>query len=131
MKREHAKQLRKLIEQTAVNLTDEEALTGIELFPVWKEDEAYQTGDRVRYSDTLYKCLQSHTAQPSWKPSEAVSLWVRVDDPSIEFPAWIQPVGAADAYPKGAKVSHLEKHWISDVDSNVWEPGVYGWSEEV
>ena len=21
------------------------------------------------------------------------------------------------------------KHWTSDVDSNVWEPGVYGWTE--
>jgi hypothetical protein len=128
MNREHAKQLRKLIEQTAVNLTDEEALTGIELFSVWKEGGAYQTGDRVRYSDTLYKCLQDHTAQADWKPSEAVSLWVRVDDPSIEFPAWIQPVGAQDAYPKGAKVSHLEKHWISDVDNNVWEPPTM-WTE--
>ena len=129
MKREHAKRLRALIEQTAVNLTDEEALTGIELFPVWNASASYQTGDRVRYEDTLYKCLQTHTAQADWKPSEAVSLWVRVDDPAIEFPAWRQPVGAQDAYPKGAKVSHLEKHWISDVDSNVWEPSVYGWTE--
>lgn len=129
MNREHAKRLRALIEQTAVNLTDSEALTGIELFPVWKEDGTYQTGDRVRCEDTLYRCLQDHTAQADWKPSEAVSLWVRVDDPSIEFPAWIQPMGAQDAYPKGAKVSHNGKHWISDVDSNVWEPSVYGWSE--
>lgn len=128
MNREHAKRLRALIEQTAVNLTDEEALTGIELFPKWDDSKAYQTGDRVRYEDTLYKCLQNHDAQPSWKPSDAPSLWVRVDDPSVEFPAWIQPVGAEDAYPKGAKVSHLEKHWISDVDGNVWEPPTM-WSE--
>ena len=40
-----------------------------------------------------------------------------------------QPTGAQDAYAKGAKVSHNGKHWISDVDNNVWEPGVYGWSE--
>lgn len=128
MKREHARQLRKLIEKTAVNLTDIEALSGIELFPVWKEDGAYQTGDRVRYEDTLYRCLQDHTAQADWKPSEAVSLWVRIDDPAIEFPAWIQPTGAQDAYAKGAKVSHNGKHWVSDVDSNVWEPPTM-WSE--
>lgn len=129
MKREHARRLRALIEQTSVNLTDEEALTGIELFPVWKADGVYSVGDRVRYEDTLYKCLQNHTAQADWKPSEAVSLWVRVDDPGIEFPEWIQPVGAADAYPMGAKVSHNGKHWISVVDNNVWMPGVYGWDE--
>ena len=37
--------------------------------------------------------------------------------------------GAHDAYEKGYKVSHNEKHWISDVDGNVWEPGVYGWTQ--
>lgn len=126
---EKARQLRKLIEQTAVNLSDEDALNGVELFPKWNETASYEVGDRVQYEGTLYKCLQAHTAQADWEPSEAVSLWVRVDDPSVEFPAWIQPVGAQDAYPKGAKVSHLEKHWISDVDNNVWEPSVYGWTE--
>ena len=27
------------------------------------------------------------------------------------------------------KVTHNGKTWVSDVDSNVWESGVYGWSE--
>ena len=48
---------------------------------------------------------------------------------AIEFPEWRQPTGAHDAYSKGDKVSHNGKHWVSDVDGNVWEPGVYGWSE--
>lgn len=126
--REKARQLRKLIEKASASLDDEQALTGIELFPKWKADGSYQTGDRVRYEETLYKCLQSHTAQADWKPSVAVSLWVRVDDPSIEYPAWIQPTGAHDAYAKGAKVSHKEKHWISDIDANVYEPPTM-WTE--
>ncbi len=129
MKRSKAIQLRKLIEKASVNLSDEDALTGVELFPVWKSDAIYQTGDRVQFEGTLYKCLQNHNAQADWMPSEAVSLWVRVDDPSIEFPQWIQPTGAHDAYAKGAKVSHKDKHWISDIDANVYEPSVYGWSE--
>lgn len=29
----------------------------------------------------------------------------------------------------GDKVSHHEARWISDIDNNVWEPSVYGWSE--
>lgn len=129
MKREHAKRLRALIEQTAVNLTDEEALTGIELFPKWNDSAKYVAGNRVRYNDILYKCLQDHTAQSNWIPSESPSLWVRVDDPSIEYPEWIQPIGSTDAYPKGAKVTHENKRWASDVDNNAWEPGVYGWTE--
>lgn len=42
---------------------------------------------------------------------------------------WKQPEGAHDAYKKGAEVSHKGSVWTSDVDNNVWEPGVYGWTE--
>lgn len=125
----HARKLRKAIEKTAVTLTDSEAYDVAELFPMWKVDTAYQTGDRVQYEGKLYKCLQAHTSQADWTPSTAVSLWVEVADPSIEFPDWVQPTGAHDAYMSGDKVSHNEKHWISEADNNIWEPGVYGWRE--
>lgn len=106
------------------------ALSAKDLYPDWREDAHYTTSDRVRYADALYKCLQSHTAQPTWTPADAPSLWVRIDDPVIEWPDWIQPTGSTDAYPMGAKVSHNGSHWTSTVDGNVWEPGVYGWEEE-
>ncbi len=126
--REQAYKLRALIEKASASLTDTDAIEAPELFPKWTLKE-YAVGDRVRYEDTLYKCLQAHTAQTDWTPDVAVSLWVRVDDPSIEYPEWRQPVGATDSYFKGSKCTHNGKRWISDVDSNVWEPGVYGWSE--
>lgn len=44
-----------------------------------------------------------------------------------EWPEWIQPTGAHDAYTKNAKVSHKSKKWVSTTDANVWEPGVSGW----
>lgn len=125
----HARKLRKMIEKTAVTLTDSEAYDVAELFPMWKVDTEYAVGDRVQYESTLYKCLTAHTSQSTWTPTDSPSLWVRVDDPSVEFPEWIQPTGAVDSYAKDSKVSHNEKHWISDVDNNVWEPGVYGWDE--
>ena len=125
----HARKLRKMIEKTSVNLTDSEAFDVAELFPMWKTDTAYQTGDRVQFESKLYKCLQGHTSQADWIPSTAVSLWVEVADPSVEWPEWKQPVGAVDSYSKGSKVSHNSKHWTSDYDNNVWEPGVYGWTE--
>lgn len=43
---------------------------------------------------------------------------------------WKQPEGAHDAYKKGAEVSHKGSVWTSDVDNNVWEPGVYGWTKK-
>ena len=124
-----ARLLRKAIEKTAITLTDSEAYDVAELFPMWKVDTAYQTGDRVQYEGKLYKCLQGHTSQADWIPTEAGSLWVEVADPSIEWPEWVQPVGSTDAYAKNSKVSHNNKHWISDTDNNVWEPGIYGWTE--
>ena len=127
--REKARLLRKLIERMSAELPDSDAFDAAELFPMWALKD-YAVGDRVQYNGLLYKCLQSHTAQADWTPDVSVSLWVRVDDPSIEWPEWRQPTGAQDAYAKGAKVSHNDKHWISDVDNNVWEPGGYGWSEQ-
>ena len=127
---QRAKQTMERYRQTAATSTDEGALKSPELFPVWNaQGVIYAAGDRVRYDDLLYKCLTEHTSQESWAPNVSPSLWVRIDDPAIEWPQWRQPTGATDAYSKGAKVSHKEKHWVSDVDANTWEPGVYGWTE--
>ena len=50
---------------------------------------------------------------------------------TYKYPAWVQPTGAHDAYTIGARVSHNGKKWLNEVyDSNVWEPGVFGWVEE-
>ena len=126
----HLEKLRSLIIKSSASLSDTDALEAVELFAVWSGDSVdYAVGDRASYNDTLYKCLTAHTSQSTWTPDVSPSLWVRVDDPSVEWPEWVQPVGATDAYPMGAKVSHNDKHWISNVDANVWEPGVYGWTE--
>ena len=129
MKQAHAYKIKEMMHKASASLSDSDALEAVELFAVWATDTDYEVGDRVSYNGTLYKCLTAHTSQSTWTPPDSPSLWVRVDDPSIEWPEWIQPVGSTDAYAKGAKVSHTGKHWISDVDGNVWEPGVYGWTE--
>lgn len=101
----------------------------VELFAPWVYPTDYKTGNLRRYNGRLYKCISDHTSQADWAPDVAVSLWVPTSDPAEEWPAWSQPVGAHDAYNTGDKVSHNGKHWTSDVDSNVWAPGVYGWTE--
>lgn len=127
---EEAVQIMSRYRTAASGTTDEKAILAPELFDRWNaESVAYAVGDRVRYGDLLYKCLTAHTSQESWTPDAAPSLWVRIDDPAIEWPEWRQPQGSTDAYAKGAKVSHNGKRWISDLDANVWEPGVSGWTE--
>lgn len=120
MTREHALKLRDLIVRASASLTDEDALNGIELYPIWKPNTKYELGDRRREDGILYKCIQPHTSQEDWKPSQTKALWVVVS--LEEFPEWVQPTGAHDAYSKGDKVSHNGKHWQSNVDGNVWEP---------
>ena len=127
MTRAKAKQLRQLIEQLAVTLDDETALTGVELFPMWAIGMAYATGDRVQHGGTLYKCVQAHTSQADWTPDATPALWVVV---SIdEYPEWVQPIGSTDAYNKGDIVSYNGKLYRSTIDGNVWSPDAYpaGW----
>ena len=101
-----------------------------ELFEAWVTDKDYAVGKILtRPNGNLYKCVQAHRSQAGWEPENTPALWTKIGDPSEEYPAWSQPLGAHDAYPLGAKVSHNGKKWTSDVANNVWEPGVYGWSE--
>ena len=122
-----ARKLRAYIEKAALSLTDEDALDAVELYPAWKPGTAYEVDERIRHEGILYRCVQAHTSQTGWEPPVVPALWTVVS--LDEWPEWVQPVGSSDAYSKGDKVSHNDKHWVSNLDSNVWEPGVYGWTE--
>ena len=126
----NAQKLRAAINGAGAMLTDEQALTVPLIYPAWNEDGvSYATGDRVMYGGVLYKCITAHTSQPTWKPADSPSLWTKVLIPTPgEIPEWEQP-SSTNAYAKGDKVKHNGKTWISSIDGNVWEPGVYGWTE--
>lgn len=108
---------------TAVSLwkrIGEPATNGV--FP-WSQPlgatDAYVIGDRVLYNGKIYvSTVQYNVWAPNvygWKLEEEAA-------PAEEWPEWVQPTGAHDAYVKGAKVSHNGKRWTSVVDANVWEP---------
>lgn len=132
MTREKAYQLRALIEKAAESLDDTDALSGVELFPNWQFDTAYEAGYRVRYNDILYSCLQGHTSQANWTPDTAVSLWARVliPDPEV-IPVWEQP-DSTNPYMIGDKVHYPDADgpvYESLIDNNIWSPEAYpaGW----
>lgn len=130
---EKARELRKILEKAmteAQSLTDAEAITATCLHPKWNGDGVqYTAGQRVQDDGILYTVLQTHTSQPDWKPTAAPSLFAKVliPDPTV-IPEWEQPE-STNPYAKGDKVKHNGKTWVSDIDGNVWEPGVYGWTE--
>lgn len=110
-------------------LTDEQAEQVTNLYPSWAAGVAYVVGDRRKYDGKLYRCVQTHTSQEGWEPPVTPAMWTRTGaDPAV-IEEWVQPTGAQDAYKMGDKVTHNDSTWVSDVDDNVWEPGVYGWTE--
>lgn len=109
--------------------TDEQALTVPALYPTWRSGVNYAAGIRVLYNGTLYKVLTAHTSQDGWTPDAAPSLFAKVLIPDETIvPEWQQP-DSTNPYMKDDKVTHNGKTWVSDIDNNVWEPGVYGWTE--
>lgn len=123
---EAAKVIRATMDKAGAMLTDEQALQVTTLYPLWDATKTYAVGDRVRYAGNLYRCLQPHTAQETWNPADAPSLWAKVlTDPSGAILPWEQP-GSTNPYMNGDKVTHNGKTWESLVDNNVWEPGAVG-----
>lgn len=100
------------------------------VFVEWNGNWTGKAGTIVSEGGNLYRSIHdvTNTAQNT-RPSQTPSMWTRIADPSEEFPEWIQPIGAHDAYDLGDKVSHEGKHWESTTNNNVWMPGVYGWEE--
>lgn len=100
-----------------------------------KASAPWQAGEFVT-RDTMrsvggqdYRCIQPHITQADWPPDQTPALWaVEASGGEEGEPApWVQPTGAHDAYPLGARVTHSGKVWVSTADANVWEPGAYGW----
>lgn len=130
MTEKEARHLRGIIEAAMDgDIDDGTALEAVNLFPAWDSAAVYEKDKRVRYNGTLYRCLTPHTAQADWTPEEAPSLWAKVLIPDeTVIPEWEQP-DSTNPYSKGDKVRHNGKVWISTVDENTWEPGIYGWEE--
>ena len=109
----------------SITIEDETALRMREFYPEWAAGQAYTAGYKVQHGGTLYKCVQAHTSQADWTPDATPALWVVV---SIdEYPEWVQPTGAHDAYNTGDKVSYNGKHYVCTIDGNAYAPDVYGW----
>lgn len=129
MTKEQVRQMRKLLEGQTDAMTDEEILNYPDFVEKWKSGKIYSAGKRLEYNGTLYKVLQDHTSQDDWTPDVTPSLFAKVLIPDASvIPEWEQP-DSTNPYMTRDKVTHNDKTWVSDVDNNVWEPGVYGWTE--
>lgn len=113
----------------AGNIDDVTATENIAMFAPWQSGVVYAVNALREFEGKLYRCISAHTSQEDWTPNTTSSLWMLAGNPEEEYPAWSQPVGAFDAYSAGDKVTYNDKHYVSEIDNNVWVPGVYGWKE--
>lgn len=118
-------------------VSDEFALQTLDMFPKWEDnigltvtnDDLSKGFDRYQHNGELYKVVQATTFQTQYEPGTEGTSSIFVKVSLEEWPEWVQPAGTHDAYNTGDKVTHNGKKWVSNSDANVWEPGVYGWSE--
>jgi hypothetical protein len=96
--------------------------------PAWAAGQAVTVGAQRWHDLTLYTCLQAHTTQSDWAPPATPALW-KVH--RADLAAWVQPTGAHDAYPLGAKVTYQGRVYESKIAANVYSPTAYpaGWTD--
>lgn len=117
----------------SANLPDDEAMEVADLYPAWYPKKAYVVDEIFKYGvnadgeTQLYRVIQAHTSQPDWLPDATPSLYKAVGFTDDGVAIWTQPLGVTDAYMKGDIVSFNDQLWVSTVDDNVWQPGIYGW----
>lgn len=118
-------------------------------YPLWAQPsgahDAYNAGDIVNYNGTLY---QSTINGNVWSPDVYPAGWTVYEattepeepkpepepepDPEPEptdYPDFVQPTGAHDAYQTGDIVKYNGQLYESTIDNNVWSPDTYpqGW----
>lgn len=128
---EEVAEMAKLARMQAESITDDTQAYNVKMvYPEWVPGTRYTAGQYRNRNGELYKCLVPNISQEGWEPENAPSLWAKVlpGQAGAEIGEWAQP-DSTNAYMAGDKVTHNEKTWVSDIDYNVWEPGVYGWSE--
>lgn len=124
--------VKKMLSNEIKELSDNEALEIAALYPTWisKIGQNVQIGERFWYNEKLYKVIQNHTIQEDWTPEVSNSLFVEIA--IEEWPEFVQPNSAENAYNIGDKVTFEGNHYISIINNNVWDPVTYpaGWEKQ-
>ena len=111
--------------------TDAEVAAVVDLFDGFDaEKRVYKVGEVVAFGGVLFRCVQAHRSQADWTPDRVPALWTPVRETKSTTPdPFVQPMGAADAYSVGDRVTFEGAVWESVIDANVWSPTAYpaGW----
>ena len=79
MKRDIANKIVDYLKNTRNLITEEAALNYIDLYPTWKVGKELIADERVKFEGKLYKVITTHTAQETWTPKIALTLFEPID----------------------------------------------------
>lgn len=108
-------EMKQLLEQAQTNAKPDDSYS-----PLNERVTAIETWQR-EVEDRLDKLESGSSTEPG-EPKE----------PADEWPEYVQPTGAHDAYHVGDKITYNGKHYTCVLDGCVWTPDTYpqGWRGE-
>ena len=114
------------VNETAPNLTDEQALSIPLLFDEWTQDKKYKKDYIVRYNGELYRIGQTHTSQEQWKPGDegTTALYSHISITEEGYEVWKPWDGVSGIYTEGQIVEDPNDGnlYKSKIANNVWGP---------
>lgn len=114
------------VNESAQNLTDEQALELDLLFETWAKGMNCKKDHIVRHEGELYRIGQDHTAQEQWKPGDkgTTALYSHITLTEDSYEVWKAWDGVSGIYKKDQIVKDPEDGLLykSKIDNNVWGP---------
>src|SRR5699024_1021015 len=114
------------VNESAPDLTDEQALSIPLLFDEWAVGKEYKKGYIVRYNGELYRIGQDHTSQEQWKTGDSgvTALYSRITITEEGYEVWKPWDGVSGIYAERQIVEDPNdgKLYTSKIQNNVWGP---------
>lgn len=127
---EQARQLRKQWQQLLPANDDTKIIDCEDLVDSWLPFAEYAINDIRKFDGQVYRCVQAHTSQSDWTPSQVPALWAIKHTKNKDKPKpFVQPQGVHDAYMLDEVVLYNGQVYISVIDNNAYSPEAYtqGW----
>lgn len=99
--------------------------------PLPNEGEWCELNQCYQYGELIAKCVQSHNRM-NYPHEQTPALFLIITPTGNDYPVWVQPTGAHDAYQMGDRVHFPlidSPVYESKINANVWSPTAYpaGW----
>ena len=96
-------------------ITEEMALNYVALYPNWEKQIGKEliVGERIEFEDRLYKVLTTHTAQETWAPNVAPTLFEPID--VVNEGTLVNPIIAA-----AGMTYFKDKYYLDETDGKVY-----------